>query len=425
MTAPDVRVVAPATCLGCGCTCDDIEVVVTDGRIAEARRACALGAAWFGDGAVPGRATVDGGDVAPEAALEAMAAMLARAARPLVYLAPDLSCEAQRGGAAIADGLRTTLDTVTTDSALPSILAMQERGRAGATLGEVRHRCDVLVWWGVDPAARYPRYPTRYAPEPRGMHVPDGRRSRTVVAVDVGEARAAADADLRVAVRAGDEVATLVALRALVAAEVTAEGPAWTAARTLAEALRPGRYVVVVADAEPSPGRDAGRADALVALTQALNGPTRAALSTLRAGGNRVGADAVLTAQTGYPLAVDLARGFPRYRPHDGGLARAARGEIDAALVIGAWDALPPEVQASLGAVRRAVVGPRASAVAGAAAAIDTGVAGIHDGGTALRMDDVPLPLRPSVVGPRAAVDVLRALQARLTVARAAAGSAA
>jgi hypothetical protein len=27
----------------------------------------------------------------------------------------------------------------------------------------------------------------------------------------------------------------------------------------------------------------------------------------------------------------------------------------------------------------------------------DTGVAGIHEGGMALRMDDVPLPLRPSL----------------------------
>ena len=39
-------------------------------------------------------------------------------------------------------------------------------------------------------------------------------------------------------------------------------------------------------------------------LAQTLNGPTRGALSTLRAGGNRSGADAVLTWQTGYPIAI-------------------------------------------------------------------------------------------------------------------------
>jgi formylmethanofuran dehydrogenase subunit B len=42
--------------------------------------------------------------------------------------------------------------------------------------------------------------------------------------------------------------------------------------------------------------------------------------------------------------------------------------------------------------------------------AIDTGVAGIHEGGTAYRMDEVPLMLRPPLDGPRTASQVLLAL---------------
>jgi len=63
-----------------------------------------------------------------------------------------------------------------------------------------------------------------------------------------------------------------------------------------------------------------------------------------------------------------------------------------------------------------AVIGPRASesALAGCGALIDTGVAGIHEGGSAIRMDDVPLPLRPSVTGPRSAADVVRGLRERV-----------
>jgi hypothetical protein len=153
------RVVPHATCLGCGCACDDIEVVVVADRIVEARRACPLGVAWFGDGSVPARAVVEGGDVTGPLAIDAVARLLLRARRPLVYLAPELSCEAQREAVGLADGLRALLDTVSTDTVLPSILAMQERGRASATLGEVRNRADVLVWWGVDPDARYPAIP--------------------------------------------------------------------------------------------------------------------------------------------------------------------------------------------------------------------------------------------------------------------------
>jgi formylmethanofuran dehydrogenase subunit B len=69
------------------------------------------------------------------------------------------------------------------------------------------------------------------------------------------------------------------------------------------------------------------RLSALIALVQALNGPTRAALSLLRAGGNRSGVDAVLTSQTGYPAAVDFSRGAPRYRPYDGRASQLGRAE--------------------------------------------------------------------------------------------------
>ena len=122
-----------------------------------------------------------------------------RASRPLVYLAPGLTCEAQREGVALADALRAALDTITSDTAMGAILAAQERGRASATLGEARHRADVVVWWGVDPARAYPRYGERYAPLPPGLYVPGGRASRTVISVDVGNTPAPADADRRFA----------------------------------------------------------------------------------------------------------------------------------------------------------------------------------------------------------------------------------
>jgi len=61
-------------------------------------------------------------------------------------------------------------------------------------------------------------------------------------------------------------------------------------------------------------------------------------------------------------------------------------------------------------------IGPRASAAGFTPqVAIDTGVAGIHEGGTAFRMDDVPLPLRPALAGRGLrAADTVRALYERL-----------
>src|SRR2546428_6001724 len=53
------RTVAHVTCLGCGCACDDIAVVVERDRIASLENACPLGQTWFGDGTVPEESRVD------------------------------------------------------------------------------------------------------------------------------------------------------------------------------------------------------------------------------------------------------------------------------------------------------------------------------------------------------------------------------
>jgi formylmethanofuran dehydrogenase subunit B len=397
-----------ATCLGCGCACDDIVLRIASNRIVEAGNACYLGAEWFGDGVLPARVGVGRREGFLDEAVAAAAHLLLQAERPLVYLCPDVTCEAQREAIALADALRALVDSVTSSTAAAGILASQERGRAGATLGEIRNRADVVVFWGVDPSSRYPRFLTRYAPEPRGMHVPDGRRSRTVVAVDVGGSRGPADADLRVALTPDDEVDVLMRLRSGAGAP-----------EPLAGVLRKGRYIAIVADAEPDDvtRRDAGRAAELIALAQALNDTTRAALIALRAGGNRSGADAVLVSQTGFPMAVDFSRGFPRYRPYDGAAARLARGEVSTVLVLGSAAAMPANLLGALrGVASRIVIGPRASAgpLAASDVVVDTGMAGIHDAGTALRMDDVPLPVVAALGGPPGAADIVREIAARV-----------
>jgi formylmethanofuran dehydrogenase subunit B len=275
-----------------------------------------------------------------------------------------------------------------------------------------------VVFWGVDPAARYPRFQERYAPDPEGVHVPEGRRSRTVIAVDVGDQRGPADADVRVSVAAGDEVAALVRMAASLSSSAAANST--EALETLAMRLRQGRYVVVIADADRHEGGQAAdrlRADALVILSQALNAPTRGAVSLLRGGGNRAGADAVFTWQTGFPLGIDFSRGYPRFAPWNGTAeSRLSRGEIDAVLVVGNASTLPAPLTAMAGRITTCVIGPHAStsAFSKGAAVVDTGLPGLHAAGTVLRMDDVPLPVRATFRGEIDAEMITRALCERI-----------
>ena len=393
--------VAPVVCLGCGCACDDIAVQVAGDRITGIERACPAGRRWFGDGQLPARVLVRGADVSLDAATAQLAALL-KAGPALIYLAPELSTEAQRAAIALADAAGARLDSITSDGGAPSILAGQRRGRATATLGEIRRRADLLVFWGVDPAGRYTRYRERYT-----------RAQASVIAVDIGASRGPADAAERVAVPAGAEATALGVMRAVVLGRALPDLAADLApVARLAERLARGRYVAIVHDAEPQDGAHPQRAEGLIGLAQALNIPTRCALSSLRGGGNRSGADAAMTWQTGYPFAVDFTFGVPRYRPDE-----PASDVCEAAavvLVAGDATALPAAIMAALGGRTLAVVGPRASDGLRAEVAIDTGMPGIHEGGTAYRLDDVPLPLTPVLTHPTSATAVIRATTALL-----------
>jgi formylmethanofuran dehydrogenase subunit B len=420
MTA--ARMVDQVTCLGCGCTCDDLTVRVDGRRIVEITPSCPLAQAWFGDGTVPEKILRGSEASSFDEAITGAAELLSGAAGTvLVYVGVDLSTQAQRAALAIADVLGGVLDQATSEPAAAGLLAAQRRGRATATLGEIRNRADVLLFWGIDPTARYPRYLSRYAVEPVGTHVPAGRRGRLVIAVDVAAERGPKDADLRLAVSPEDEIAALSVMRASVLGNMLGELPQrLQTVPEIARRLTEARYAVLVHEAEPGDQqRDPHRAEGLIALTQALNGSTRAALSSLRAGGNRSGVESVLTWQTGYPMAVDYSEGFPSYAPANRGLLRLAHRGFRAVLLAGSVAGLTAAARESLSRVPTIIIGPRASEASfGSRFTIDTGVAGIHEGGTAYRMDEVPLPLRPPLSGTRSAAATLSALLSALHARR-------
>jgi len=336
-------------------------------------------------------------------------------------LAPEITSQAQRTALAVADLLRARVETTTSGPAAAALLAAQRRGRTGATLGEIRNRADVVLFWAVDPTGRYPRYWSRYAPEPIGTHVPTGRQGRLVIAVSIGRDRGPAGADVQLVLEPDQEVPALSVMRAVALGNVLGDlPPPLRPAAGIGAQLAKARYSAIVHEAEPTAEtmRDPYRGEGLAALAQALNGPSRAALSSLRAGGNRSGAEVVLTSQTGYPMSVTYASGAPQYRPAGGGVTEAA-AEAGAVLIVGSAAAVGESLSAVADRSPVVIIGPRASEAPFAArVAVDTGVAGIHEGGTAYRMDDTPLRLRPPLQAERSAAAVLSELLAAIRAKR-------
>ena len=398
------------TCLGCGLLCDDVTVAVSNGRVSGLAPPCPLGTAWLGSGAVPDRIQTGKRDVTFESAITTATSLVVGArGHVLLYLGPGLTIEALKPAVAIADQLQAVVDTATSAAAASGILAGQRRGRAAATLGELKNRADAVLFWGVNPERTHPRLFERLV-EAKGTHVPEGRGSRFVVSVRIG-LDGTGDPNLSLQFPASGELAALSILRSIIAGSTVPGAGAGTAGLPeLAARLMAAKYVAIVASGEDSDAhRPSQRAEGLIALTQVLNGPTRAALFTLRSGDNQNGVEALLTWQTGYPFAVDFRGGVPVYVPDRRGLDDLT--SVAAALVLGDWRAIPPETLAAFAVLPTVVIGPAASEVPGAHVCIDTGRAGIHEGGTAYRMDDVPLPLTPALDGPRTAVMVLGALE--------------
>jgi len=207
--------VTDATCAFCGCVCDDIHLVVRENHIAEVENACELGETWFLASHTEDRAacTIRGCPAPVEHGIDQAARILTDARYPVVYGLGGTTCEAQCKATAIADWIGGTVDTTTGDCLGPARMAFQSVGAVTATLGEVRHRADLVIYWGCNPAESHPRHFARHTLTPQGLFVKRGRRDRTCVVIDVRRTRSVGDADIYVPIKPGKDFEALWTLR--------------------------------------------------------------------------------------------------------------------------------------------------------------------------------------------------------------------
>src|SRR2546430_17516824 len=72
------------------------------------------------------------------------------------------------------------------------------------------------MYWGGNPAECHPRHFTKYTLTPKGKFVPEGRKGRTMVLVDIRETPSVKAADIFLQIRPGKDFEVATTLRALV-----------------------------------------------------------------------------------------------------------------------------------------------------------------------------------------------------------------
>lgn len=395
-------------CAFCGCDCDDISVTVEGDRITKAKNACVLGKAWFLSHGTPTNmpaARIDGKSASLQQGIEAAARCLAKARYPLVYGLSSTSCEAQRKAVALAEVTGGCIDCCTSVCHGPSGIALQGVGEPTCTLGEVKNRADLIIYWGSNPAESHPRHMARYAVTAKGMFVPEGRKGRTVVLIDVRQTKSAAAADLFLQIKPGRDFEVLWALQALANGQKPDESGIGSTGLTFEQLadfaglmMRCKFGVIFLGQGlTQTRGRHFNTSAAFL-LVQALNRHTKFALIPMRGHGNVTGIDNVLAWQTGYPFGVNFSLGYPRFNPGEYTVVDVLRrGEADAALIVAAdpVSTLPGTAARRLAEIPTVALDTHESETTRhARIAFTTATAGIHAEGTVYRMDNIPIRLR-------------------------------
>ena len=288
------------------------------GRVTEVRSACEIGRDWFlarGAGADAVEATVDGLPVTSGEAIGRAVSVLAGSKAPVVWGLTRTATETVRDTLGLADslGARVVLDRTPLD--LGRVAAFQDQGRVSATLGEVKNRADLVVFWNVDPLKTHPRHWERTPWSRRG-----GLSPRAVPAVPLWSSIGSRPSRPRGPTSSSRSHPVGRSNRSWCCGRCSGvtgfsnrrthrSGRAWRSWSALMKAARFG--ALFFQGSEESGGRSGvGWAEAS-RLVRDLNEGRRFVLMGMGAPGNPAGAESALTWQGGFLQGVDYRLGRP------------------------------------------------------------------------------------------------------------------
>jgi formylmethanofuran dehydrogenase subunit B len=421
------RISQNMVCTFCASGCDDLEIKHDGRSIESARNGCAISLSRFMN-------TAEGRILKPlvrtrgafqtttfAKAVDRAARVLNNSRYPLLYGWSQTSCEAISKGVELAELVGGLIDNTTTSCHGPTILGLQDVGEATCTLGEVRHSADLVIYWGCNPIHSHPHHANRFTVFSKGRFRKT-RKDRKLVVVDVRRTDTAKLADRFIQVQPNGDYELLTALRiAVKGEEIEQDSIAGVPVETVEEiadmmtecefgALFFGLGVTMTAGKHRN-------TEAALALVRDLNYVTKFVIVPMRGWFNVTGANEVTTWQTGYPYAVDLTQGYPRFNPGDtSAIDAVTRGEVDAALVV----ASDPVSHFPGAAVKRLLEIPivtldpkKTPTTEASEVVIPSAILGIEATGTIYRIDGVPLEARKVIdppMGVRSDVEILDAI---------------
>ncbi len=458
------EVIKSVVCPICGCLCDDLEVTVENNEIVKMKNGCAQCEAkmvhgYKSDERILKPLIRKDGKLVPVSMDEAVhkaAQILTDAKYPLLFGWSSSTCEAQRIGVQLAEELGSALDNCCSVCHGPSVMATQEIGIPSCTLGQIRHRADLIVYWACDPWSSHPRHLERYTSftdgrfedsewksyleklkgtqsqkkvEAASRRIVDGykatpppqaytvdappqtmqKEGRKLIVVDVRKTMTAEAADYFIQVQPNKDYEVFDALRCLVNDQEldvdTVGGVPVDYLKEVTDAMVNCNFGAIFFGLGLT--QSAGRfrnIETAIALTRDLNRKTKFVISPMRGHFNVTGANVVFAWTTGYPYAIDFSQGYPQFNPGEfTAIDLLRRGENDATLVISSDPGanFPKVAMQNMMKHPLITINPDMNAISRLGDVVfPTQWCGIEYAGSAYRMDHVPIMLRKVVEPP-------------------------
>ncbi|MDF1743504.1 MAG: hypothetical protein P1V19_07390 [Gimesia sp.] len=387
------NVIEDVTCAGCCCVCDDIQVTTDGQQILEVQTTCPLGQAWFKESLQTGSLSpqVKGVEASHAEAVKSAVDLIQKAQAPLIFGLAQSATDAQRTAVSLADQIGATIDT----GASATTRALQQVGEATCTLGEVRSRADLIIYWGAD---------TLLANQCHRQSLSSGSQEipRTILSIGTELSSASEYVDKTIPLEPQQELEAIWSLRAVLKGiDLGGKQPTGIAEDSLQKLvalIQQSKYVVFFYGPEFKEGPLSHRKiEALSTLIQELQTDRRCHGISVPPAGETKGLENVLAWQTGYAASVNFASGYPRYSPGEySANALLEQDEIDLCILVGAnpLSGLSVNAQQRLARIPVILIGPAMVELPDLHTFLPTGISGIHFPGSVYRFDGTPLPLR-------------------------------
>jgi len=306
-----MNIIKNAVCPGCTLLCDDITFQI-DGQSIQSDIQCDMAQQWMGwanaEIEVPQQSANE-----VTAAIKHLATCLKKSKMPAITGLSNLSLQGQQIAWKIADAAGAVVGTTIGKRSQGSLYALQRQGKVSASLGEVANRVDLLIFWFCDPAQTHPRL----------LEKLKATDNKTVVVIDSKKTQTAKLADHFFLVEEDDAIGFLSNARRLLSSKDSdgdsqADGVRDKAIELVELATKCAYGCFIYGHSLTHTADGDGADDDPVTLghqkwVRQLNDLTRMVSISLRTDGNGQSAENVLSAFSGYPVAVSQAKGIPEY----------------------------------------------------------------------------------------------------------------